>query len=89
MFLCGESPTRMMVTDIESIKSRESLDGFIHLSPRLAVGSKVTIKSGSFKDMIGEVDGMSARDRCTVLLSIMERRVQVSLSTSAVEVVVP
>jgi len=87
MFFCGESPTRMASSDIDLIRRRESADGFIRLKPPVMVGSKVTMKSGSFRNLVGNVESMTARDRCTVLLSIMERTVAVDVSLDAVEAV--
>ena len=87
LFFCGDAPTRMSTSDVESIRLRESDDGYIRLKPPVTVGSRVTVKSGSFKSMIGSVDCMTARDRCTVLLSIMERAVAVNVSIDAVETV--
>ena len=87
MFFCGEAPTRMSSRDIELIRRRESEDGYIRLKPPVTVGSRVTLKRGSFKNMIGNVDSMTARDRCTVLVSLMERTVMVSVNVDAVEAV--
>lgn len=87
VFMCGDVPTRMKSSDINSMRSQEDESGYIVLQPPVTVGSRVRVCDGSFKDLLGTVQNMSARDRCTVLLSVMERSVPVSLSLGSVEAV--
>lgn len=85
MFLCGGTPTRMRDADIEGIRSRENESGLIELEPPLKVGTKVEVQDGAFKDLFGVIEYLSAKDRCRVLVSMMERTISVDMSTAFVK----
>jgi transcriptional antiterminator RfaH len=86
VFLCNGSPTRMRDSDIECIRSRENEKGLIELElePPLRVGDRIKISAGPFSGHSGIFQGMSARDRCYVLLSVLGRSASVVLNYSAV-----
>ena len=86
MFLCAGVPTRMSDGDIDGIRVRENERGYIELEPPVSAGSKVEIHAGTFKDMFGVVEYLSASDRCRVLVSMMERVISVDMSESFVRV---
>lgn len=79
MFFCNGVPTRMRDTDITGIKSREGADGCILLEPPVTAGTEVRVCAGTFENMLGVVQGMSPRERCMVLLNVMDRAVSVSM----------
>ena len=51
----------------------------------LAIGDKVRILGGSFASMLGLVDGVSDRDRVSILVDLLGRKVRVTLDAPGLE----
>jgi transcriptional antiterminator RfaH len=76
----GEQPTALCEQVIDELKSREDDRGFVHLEPaRFAVGDKVRVLDGVFSRCHGLFEGMSDRERVTILLDLLGRKVRVVL----------
>lgn len=86
LFMCGDNPTRVNAYEIDALRSREDGDGYIRLDPPVTVGDRVRVNVGVFLGRRGVVQGMTARDRCRVLLSVMERSVHVDVDACALSV---
>lgn len=84
ILMAGDHPAHMPENIMDEIRARESADGFVKLapSPRLKKGAHVRILSGQFQGHIGLYDGMSAKERERVLLSLLGRSVRVELAAS-------
>jgi transcription antitermination factor NusG len=86
VILTGELPSRVQPGFVEKLKSSEDQTGHVSLPkpPRRqhqhSTGDKVRIYEGQFHGFTGIYEGMSARDRDVVLLSILgaERRVELN-----------
>ena len=85
MLLCGELPTRVPDEDVEAFRRLEDERGFVQLLPPLRDGDVVVAGSGSggYEGVRGVVQGMTARDRVKVLLTILGRAVSVELDRRA------
>ena len=75
-------PARLPDAIVEQIRGHES-DGLVKLptvSKALRRGQSVEIARGSFRGHVGLYDGMTARDRCHVLLALLGRQTRVELA---------
>jgi transcriptional antiterminator RfaH len=77
----GDVPAPVDNTIIASLKSRENEQGFIQLDrrPQFAPGDKVRVNEGVFTDCLGLFEGMGDRERVTILLELLGRKVRVVL----------
>lgn len=86
LFFCDGVPTRMSDRDIETLRAKEDRRGLIVLQKPAAVGDTVVVVHGAFKDSLGVVEQLTARDRCRVLLSMMNRSLAVEIDQTSVRV---
>jgi transcriptional antiterminator RfaH len=82
----GDSPAVVDDRIIESLKQRENELGFIQLDqrPRFQPGEKVRVLDGAFTDSLGFYEGMTDRERVTILLDLLGRKVRVILAADLV-----
>jgi transcriptional antiterminator RfaH len=82
----GDQPAVVDNRIIESLHQRENDLGFIQLDqrPRFQVGEKVRILDGAFSDSLGLYEGMTDRERVTILLDLLGRKVRVILDADLV-----
>jgi transcriptional antiterminator RfaH len=77
----GDVPSSIDSSIISTLKSRENTQGFIQLErrPRFAIGDKVRVREGIFSDSLGLFEGVDDRERVTILLDLLGRKVRVVL----------
>jgi transcriptional antiterminator RfaH len=81
----GDVPTAVPDEVVTTLKAREDAVGFIRLEPRsFRLGDKIRILEGVFADCLGLYDGMTDRDRVTILLDLLGRKVRVLVDAEAV-----
>ncbi len=82
----GEEPAEINSRIIEELKNRECERGFIQLDqrPKFQLGDKLRVIDGVFSGGFGLFDGMTDRDRVTILLDILGRKVRVRLDAEFV-----
>jgi transcriptional antiterminator RfaH len=81
----GDTPTAVADEVIELLKQREDPAGFIKLErPQFRVGEKIRVVDGVFTDCLGLYEGMSDRDRVTILLDLLGRKVRVLVNAEGV-----
>jgi transcriptional antiterminator RfaH len=83
----GDRPAPVPRPVIDALMSRHDFDGFVRLErrPRFAPGDKIRVVGGAFCDCLGLYEGMSARERVTILLELLGRKVLVVLDSESVE----
>jgi len=82
----GDTLTPVPDQVINLLKQREDDAGLIRLDnrPMFHVGDKIRIIEGAFCDCLGLYDGMSDRDRITILLDLLGRKVRVMVNVESV-----
>jgi transcriptional antiterminator RfaH len=81
----GDVPAAVSDEVVTTLKAREDAAGFIRLEPRpFRPGDKIRILEGVFADCLGLYDGMTDRDRVTILLDLLGRKVRVLVDAEAV-----
>ena len=82
----GDKPAPVAHEIVETLRQREGEDGLIklHLRPKFHTGDKIRIVDGAFIDCLGLCEGMSDRDRVTILLDLLGRKVRVQVSAEDV-----
>jgi len=82
----GEFPVPVSERVVSLLKTRENTDGFIQLDgrPNFKLGDKVRVLEGAFCDCFGLYDGMSDRERVSILLDLLGRQVRVFLDAEAI-----
>lgn len=82
----GEGPAHVPNAVIESLRAREGDNGFIKLDckPAFAHGDKVRVLTGAFVDSLGLFEGMGDRERVSILLDLLGRKVRVMLDDGAI-----
>jgi transcriptional antiterminator RfaH len=86
----GDQPTPVADAIVTAIREREDDEGLVRLSriAGLHVGQKLMILTGALSDQIGMLEGLSDKDRVTVLLHLMGRPIRLCLPVDAVGAVV-
>lgn len=82
----GDEPTAVPDGIVEGLKSRENADGFVRLDcrPRFRMGDQIRVLEGAFADCLGLFEGFSERERVTILLDLLGRKVRVVLDSERV-----
>ena len=82
----GRGPAAVPEGVVEAIKRREQDDGLVRVSldDRLKPGERVRITSGALLDRLGFFQGRSDNDRVVVLLDLLGRKLNVTLSDESV-----
>jgi len=82
----GDNPTEVPAGIVESLKCREDADGFVKLDtrPSFRPGDRIRVLDGAFTDCLGLFDGFSDRERITILLDLLGRKVRVALDDTMV-----
>jgi transcriptional antiterminator RfaH len=82
----GDEPTAVPEGIVEGLKSREDPNGFVKLDcrPRLHLGDQIRVLEGAFADCLGLFEGFSERERVTILLDLLGRKVRVVLDSELV-----
>jgi transcriptional antiterminator RfaH len=81
-FVCnGEQPAAVPAGIVEALRAREDAEGFVTLDgrPKLRAGDKIRVLDGAFCDCLGLFEGLSDRDRVTILLELLGRKVRIVL----------
>lgn len=82
----ADTPTAVEVEVIAALKAREGDNGLIKLDqrPSFRVGDPVRVMDGVFSDCLGLYDGMPDRERVTILLDLLGRKVRVMVDAGSV-----
>ena len=81
----GETPCRVPAEIIDEIESREDEDGAIKLAPpAFRSGQSVRVVDGAFADVAGLFEEMRDENRAVLLVSLLARRVRVSVPAADV-----
>jgi transcriptional antiterminator RfaH len=86
MIVSGGAPARLRDEELDKIRSRE-VNGVVKLPKppgRYAHGDRIAIAKGSFRGHVALFEGMSAHDRCAVLMDLLGRKVRLELAISDV-----
>lgn len=82
----GENgPVALRDDVIEALRQREDDDGHVRLdAPKFLRGAAVRVLDGVFASCLGMFESMNDKDRVTVLLDLLGRRVRVGLEVDSV-----
>lgn len=82
----GRDPAPLAEDVLASLRAREDKNGFVEMdrTPKFALGEKVRVLAGAFADNFGLFDGLGDRDRVSLLLDFLGRKVRVSIDAKAV-----
>ncbi len=82
----GDKPVALPDGIVDEIKAREGEDGMVEMRPEapFEAGQMVQITAGPMCDAIGMFEGLSDKDRVTVLLDLLGRQLRVKLPATAV-----
>jgi transcriptional antiterminator RfaH len=82
----GDEPASLPDGVLHAMRSREDDKGFIKLErkPAFAPGDKVRILAGAFMDSLGLFEGAGERERVSVLLDLLGRKVRIMLDADLV-----
>jgi transcriptional antiterminator RfaH len=83
----GEIPTPVPHPVIDAIRRREDANGFVQLlhRPQFAPGDKIRVIEGALDGCCGLYEGMSSRQRVTILLDLLGRKVRALVDTDFIE----
>jgi len=75
----GDEPAALADNVITTLKMQEGANGLVQLDlrPRFTPGERVRIVDGAFTACLGLYESMTDRDRVTVLLDLLGRKVKV------------
>jgi len=81
----GEDPAAVADAVVDGLKRQEQ-DGLVRLQqrPQFAIGDKVRVLDGVFADCLGLFDGMSDKQRVSVLLDLLGRKVRILIDDLSV-----
>jgi transcriptional antiterminator RfaH len=82
----GSDPAPVTQQVLSSLKAREDESGYVKLDqrPKFALGEKVRVLAGAFAENLGLFDGQADRDRISILLDLLGRKVRVSIEADMV-----
>lgn len=82
----GDEPAVVPHGVVEDLRSREDERGMICLDqrPRFAAGDRIQVVDGVFSACAGLFEGMADRERVTILLDLLGRKVRVVLDGDSV-----
>jgi transcriptional antiterminator RfaH len=82
----GEAPAPVSCDIIEGLRAREDERGFVRLDrrPPFAPGDRIRILDGAFSACLGLFEGMADRERVSILLDLLGRKVRVTLDADIV-----
>ncbi len=82
----GDKPATVPDGIVDALKSREDADGFVKLDgrPMFRLGDKIRVLDGAFGDCLGLFERVSERERVTILLDLLGRKVRVVLDGALV-----
>jgi transcriptional antiterminator RfaH len=82
----GEEPATIGTDIVDALRAREDERGYIRLAParKFVPGDKVRIVEGVFSAALGLFESMSDKERVTILLDLLGRKVRVVLDVEAV-----
>jgi transcriptional antiterminator RfaH len=81
----GDRPTPVPRGLVEQMQRLTAGEGTLGFSEPLFPGDPIRVVGGAFDDAIGVFQRVSARERVTVLLSLMQRQIEVSLPSRVVK----
>lgn len=82
----GDRPAIVPDRVIAELRSREDAEGLFLLDkPTFATGDKIRVRYGAFCDSLGLFEGMTDRQRVTVLLDLLGRKVRVAMDSGGIE----
>lgn len=82
----GDTPTLVTGDVMKALRQREDAAGFVKIDchPKFCAGEKVRVLEGVFADCLGLYDGMSDRERISILLDLLGRKVRIVVDAEAV-----
>lgn len=82
----GDLPAVVPEGVVRALRAREDARGFVTMDawPAFAPGDKVRVLAGVFMDNAGLFNGMADRDRVSILLDMLGRKVRVLLDADLV-----
>ncbi len=82
----GSEPAPVAQEVLRSLRAREDESGYVRLEqrPKFALGEKVRVVAGAFAENLGLFDGQGDRDRVSILLDLLGRKVRVSIEANMV-----
>jgi len=82
----GDDPAMVPEGVVSALRSREDKDGFINMDRKasFAPGDKVRVLAGAFMDSAGLFNALADRDRVSILLDLLGRKVRVLLDADMV-----
>lgn len=82
----GDEPAALPEGVFDVMRGREDEKGFVELDrkPAFAPGDKVRILAGAFVDSLGLFEGAGERERVSVLLNLLGRKVRIMLDADLV-----
>src|SRR5262245_23431334 len=81
----GDTPTAVADEVIATLKRSEDDAGFVKLElPRFRVGQNIRVISGIFTDCLGRSEVIADRDRVSILLDLLGRKVRVLVNSESV-----
>lgn len=82
----GDEPAAVPAGIVEHIKAGEDAGGYIPLDtrPRFAPGDKIRVLDGAFSACLGLIDTVTDRERVSILLDLLGRKVRVVLDADLI-----
>jgi transcriptional antiterminator RfaH len=79
-------PAAVPIGVVEALKRLEDTTGFVKLDcrPRFHAGDKICVLDGAFVECMGLFEGVSERERVTILLDLLGRKVRIELDEELV-----
>lgn len=77
----GDTPAPVPPGIVDALRLREGCDGLIEIGsgPKFSRGDKVRVRDGVFGDCLGIFEGATDRERVSILLDLLGRKVRVVL----------